>query len=79
MYSRYHVYLSDGYFIIDTSKQSGWIHIMLNYIGPSDGIRLFYNAQEVKSNAVKDAGMVPSGDTRIVIGRCYTGYGNVEM
>ena len=83
MYSRYHVYLADEYFIIGTSKQSGWIHVVLNYIGPSDGIRLFYDGAEVKSDTVKDAASVPSGDAGIVVGRRYTDidsyYGNVKI
>ena len=73
MYSRYHVYLSDGYFIIGTSKHSGWIHVVLNYIGPSDGegIRVYYNGMEVANATTKSEFHRPisSGDGRIVVGR----------
>ena len=56
---------------------------MLNYIGPTDGIRVFNDGQEVQSDVTKEGASVPSGDARIVVGRRYTDtnshYGNVKI
>ena len=83
LYCRFDVHLLDGYFLIGTSKQSGWVHVVLNYIGPNNGTRLYQNGQEVKSDDSKDTASVSSGDGRTVLGRLYTDadnhYGNVKV
>ena len=47
---------------------------MLNYLGPNngEGIEIYYNGTEVKSDGVKQARSMSSGDGRIVVGRHYT-------
>ena len=56
------------------STPTGWIHIVLNYLGPNDGegIRMFYNGAEVASDATKDMYPRSPGDGRIVVGRFNT-------
>ena len=52
-------------------RQIGWIHVVLNYIGPNDGegIRVFYDGEEVASDTTKYASPLSAGDGRIVVGR----------
>ena len=47
---------------------------MLNYLGPNDGqgIRIYYNGTEVKSETTKVLRSRSAGDGRIVVGRVYT-------
>ena len=48
---------------------SGWIHIVVNYIGTNNGqgIILYYNGQEVASDTNKHGGPSSAGDGRIVV------------
>ena len=73
-YFRFDVDLPDGGFYASHSKPTGWIHVVLNYIGPNDGqgIRIFYDGQEVASDTSKYATSKPAGDGRIVVGRLLT-------
>ena len=47
---------------------------MLNYIGPDDGqgIKIYYNGQEVDSDTDKLVWNVPAGDGRTLVGRLHT-------
>ena len=47
---------------------------MLNFIGPNDeeGIRIYYNGQEVKRDTTKTSNFHTAGDGRIVVGRYRT-------
>ena len=73
---RFRVYLLDVYYLVIQTRPTGWTHIVLNYIGPNDGqgIRIFYDGQEVTSEIRKSASSSsrPAGDGRIVVGRIYT-------
>ena len=71
---RFDVIVLDGAFSVEFSKPTGWIHIVLNYIGPDDGqgIRGYVNGQEVASDTIKFAQSRSAGDGRIVVGRFYT-------
>ena len=71
---RFRVYLPDGYFWTGHNRPTGWTHIVLNYIGPqiSEGIRIYVNGTEVKSDTTKTSGSLRAGDGRIVVGRHYT-------
>ena len=62
------------YFRAKDAVPSGWTHVVLNYIRPSDGqgIRVYYDGIEVKSDTTNDGGSRSAGDGRIVIGRKYT-------
>ena len=71
---RFELILLDGYFFTYHTKQIGWTHIVLNYIGPNDGegIRFYKDGAEVASVAIKSGGPYSAGDGRIVVGRVYT-------
>ena len=71
---RSRVSLSNGYFYIVHSypEHTGWTHIVLNYIGPNDGIRMFINGTEVVSDTTKTVRSYSTGDGRIVVGRFST-------
>ena len=53
-----------------SSRSSGWIHVVLNYVGPNNGqgIRV-YNGAEIKSDVTKQAYPYRPGAGRVVIGR----------
>ena len=63
--------------MVNLPRPVGWTHIVMNYIGPSDGegIRIFDNGTEVANVATKVAGSDHPGDGRIVVGRIYTDRG----
>ena len=60
--------------MVNLPRPVGWTHIVMSYIGPSDGegIRIFYNGTEVANVTTKAAGSDPPGDGRVVVGRVYT-------
>ena len=66
-----------------TPQPNGWIHIVLNYIGPTtgEGIRIYYDGQIVASGANKLSWKFSAGDSKIVVGRRYTRtfYSSVEV
>ena len=69
---RYRVTLSTGYFQTFVPKPSGWFHVVLHFIGPDDGIRIYQDGVEVRS-ARKYIRENPkhNGDRIIVIGRSF--------
>ena len=71
---RFDVRLLDGFFYALLFEPTGWIHVVLNYIGPNDGqgIRVYYDGTEVASSMTKVAASHSAGDSRIVVGRAYT-------
>ena len=68
------VVVQDGYFHGTHPKSTEWTHIVLNYIGPDDGIRIYYNGTEEDRDTTKTTGFGPysAGDGRIVVGRWFT-------
>ena len=64
---------------------SGWTHIVLNYIGSSngEGIRVLYNGVQVASDTTSWGYIRHAPNGRIVIGRVYTDrniyYSSVEI
>ena len=52
---RFRVYLQGGLFEATRSPPTGWTHIILNYLGPSngEGIRIYYDGAEVASDTTK--------------------------
>ena len=66
--------LLDRQFLASHSRPTGWTHVVLNYIGPhvGEGIRNYYNGQEVASDTDKERVDRSTGDGRIVVGREYT-------
>ena len=68
---RLRVLIPDGRFKVNLPIQTGWTHIVLNYIGPNDGegIRSYVNGQEVASETTKSRRSSLPGDGRIVVGR----------
>ena len=75
-YFRYSVIFSDGYFIVDVDRPSGWFHIVLNFIGLDDGqeIRIYHDGVNVANDMsiTISTSMRPETDRRIVLGRLYT-------
>ena len=73
-YFRFEVALLDRRLYTFHPVRSGWTHIVLNYIGPNDdeGIRIYYNAEELESDITNLVVSFSAGDGRIVIGRGYT-------
>ena len=71
--SRYGIHLSDGQFYGEADELGDWFHIVLNFIGPSDGIRIYHEGVKVLSDASKDEGNCTQGDRRIVIDRRFSG------
>ena len=71
---RFNVFLADSQFYISHPEQNGWTHVVLNYIGPNngEGIRIFYDGQEVVSDTDMSEGSYSAVDGRIVVGRYYT-------
>ena len=67
--SRYGLHLSNGWFYGEADKLGDWFHVVLNFIGPSDGIQIYHEGVKVKSDASKNAGNYTEGERRIVIGR----------
>ena len=63
--------LSTGHFQTFVTKPSGWFHVVLNFIGPNDGIRTFHNVEQVGSNTNIHENSKQNGDRRIVIGRYF--------
>ena len=76
--SRFATFLSDGRFAVKSSKPEEWTHIVMNYIGPnsSEGIRIYYDGEEVARETRKSSGSNSPGDSRIVVGRLYTNLNN---
>ena len=63
--------LSTGHFKTFVTKPSGWFHVVLNFIGPNDGIRAYHDGVEVGSNTNIHGNSKHNGDRRIVIGRYF--------
>ena len=73
---RFEVHSPDAYFLTDLTPTTGWTHIVLNYLGPSNGqgIRIYYNGTEVGSDISKTEEIKVTADGRIVVGRALTNY-----
>ena len=76
----------DGiYFWVFLSRPTGWTHVVMNYIGPNngEGIKVYYNGEEVASDTTPLSYPCGSGDGRIVLGRAYTAidkdYSSIEI
>ena len=70
---RFKVFLPNGTFDVGTYISTGWIHVVVNYIGLNngEGTRMFIDSVEVSSATTKDTGLHSPGDERIVVGRWY--------
>ena len=68
------VFLQDGIFQVYPHIPTDWTHIVVNYIGPDDGqgIRVYFDGIEMKSDTEKHGGPFSAGDGRIVVGRINT-------
>ena len=76
---RFHIYLPATESTVDLNRPAAWTHIVLNYIGPNAGIKVYYNGAEVGGDTTKFAGSSNTADGRVVVGRlstdgdyCYT-------
>ena len=66
------VSLPTGYFQVTGRHPSGWTHVVGNYIGPSDGVRLFIDGEQVASDTTKYERSYSAGNGSIVLGRRFT-------
>ena len=66
---RFNFYLQDRRLIASVSKPTGWTHLVLNYLGPSDseGIKVYRDGAE-GPDVTKDDLSCSTGDGRVVIG-----------
>ena len=82
-WSRYGVHVSDGRFYSKANGSHGWFHIVLNFIGPSDGIQIYNDGVKVTNDASKRPKNYTDGDKNIVIGRRFsdldTRYASVQV
>ena len=72
---RFRIYLPDGRFEVSYRISIGfsrWTHVVLNYLGPNGGIRVYSNGREKTNDLTKEAGSYSSGDPRVVLGRLFT-------
>ena len=66
--------LPDGHFGVSHSIPTGWTHVVLNYIGPSNGqgIMIYYDGVEVANGTARSSyNSFPSGYGRVVVGRYF--------
>ena len=70
---RFRVYLKNRGFVLNHSTTTGWTHIVLNYLGPNEGegIRIYYDGEEVGTEPTKTSPILTTGIGRIVLGRYY--------
>ena len=76
------VYLLDGSFRVSHTRPTGWTHIVLNYIGPSDGegIRIYYDGAEVANDMTKSKGLFNPADGGILVAKvAYGDYGYTSL
>ena len=57
------------------TSNNGWIHTVLNYIGPNDGqgIRIYHNSIQVASDTTHTSRQWVPGNRKIVVGRFRNG------
>ena len=65
-------------FDVQDPLPSGWTHIVLNDLGPNDGIRVYYDGVHESSDVTKQAASYSSGNGRVVVGNSYTQAGAVN-
>ena len=68
------VYQPNGKFVEIHPEQTGWTHIVLNYIGSNgdEGIRIYYDGAEMDSDTIKTVWPYSAGNGTIVVERYYT-------
>ena len=72
-------------FSVDLNLLSGWNHVTVNYLGPSNGqgIRVYRNGLQKGSDDIKFEPALRLGDERTAVGRLYTAddgnYGSFEI
>ena len=67
---RYRVSLLDGYFLVIEARTHGWVHAVLNYIGPNEdqGIKIYHNGEHI-ANGTKTFQQRSRVNGRIIIGK----------
>ena len=81
---RFSVYLQNGFFKWRIPRQSAWTHLVLNYIGSKNGIKINENGRLVGSDVSKQpVSPYQTGSGKIVVGRKYTDsnqqYASIEI
>ena len=68
------MHLRDGDFYAEVPTTSGWTHIVLNYLSPSEGgaVRIYLDGVQAGSGGTKNATSLSPGEGRVVVGRAYT-------
>ena len=74
LFFRYFFHTHDANYFVSAALPSGWTHIVVNYIGSGsgEGVRVFYNGQQVGSDTTSWGYIRHAPNGRIVIGRVYT-------
>ena len=52
--------------------ETRWTHVVLNYLGPHDGIQMFMDGVEVVAGTLSSRPLSTTGNGRIVVGKGYT-------
>ena len=68
-YCSYGIHISQGRFHTGAKKTGDWFHVVLNFVWPRDGIKIYNDGVEVKRDRSIAAGNFTHGDRRIAIGR----------
>ena len=70
--SEFGLFLPNGKFVTYYSKPSGWVHVVLNYIGPNngEGIKVYVDGVE-EADVTKESLSYSAGDGKIILGRIF--------
>ena len=77
--------MQDGTFFDTTiDKPTDWVHTVLNFFGPDQGLGIYHNGQHAKNVIFKSNGHHnPNSMGNIVLGRIWTdsdvGYSSIEV
>ena len=66
---RYELQVTDGKFQMSGDKPSGWTHVIVNYLEPNAGTKLYYDSVYHRGNIPKFGDSYTPGNGRTVIGR----------
>ena len=75
--------LSNAFFYSNAPKRYGWFHLVVNFISPLEGFKIYNDGIEVGSDIIHFEHSYGVGDGRILIGRSFSGvdgnYASVEV
>ena len=70
-YTRYSVYVPDGYFTFIEPQTSNWVHAVMNFIGSNEGqgIRIYNDDKLIGNDTTKSNGSFAPSNGGIQLGR----------